>query len=125
MTEVVLDASAVLAFLRDEPGADVVSQALVRGKMISAVNWTEVTGRFAEAGHDPQEVDRLLDDDGALGCGALLVLPFERSDSILVAKLRPLTQHLGLSLGTEPFSLWAKGWDFPSSPPIGFGPKSG
>lgn len=94
-----MDASAVLAFLRDEPGADVVSEALVRGAAISAVNWAEVTGRFAEAGHAPEEMDRLLDDDGALGGGALLVMPFERSDSILVAKLRPLTLHLGLALG--------------------------
>ena len=40
---VVLDASAVLALLHDEPGADQVEASLGRAVM-SAVNWAEVAG---------------------------------------------------------------------------------
>jgi len=38
---VVLDASALLAFLHDEPGGEKVSPAL-EGARVSAVNWSEV-----------------------------------------------------------------------------------
>lgn len=42
----VLDASAVLAFLQGEPGADVVSEHL-DGAVIGAANWSEVRTRLA------------------------------------------------------------------------------
>ncbi len=38
----VLDASAVLAFLHGERGADVVSDALADVSVVSAANWAEV-----------------------------------------------------------------------------------
>lgn len=38
---IVLDASALLAFLHDEPGADRVREAF-DGALVSAVNWAEV-----------------------------------------------------------------------------------
>jgi PIN domain nuclease of toxin-antitoxin system len=38
----VLDASAILAWLLGEPGADAVEEALVRGTACSAANWAEV-----------------------------------------------------------------------------------
>lgn len=41
MTESVIDASALIAFLRSEPGADVVERNL-RGSSMSAVNLSEV-----------------------------------------------------------------------------------
>ncbi len=40
-----LDASALLAFLHGEPGADAV-EAVLRGAAISAVNWSEVLQRL-------------------------------------------------------------------------------
>jgi len=42
VSEVVLDASALLAYLFDEPGADVASEALLAGPVISTVNLSEV-----------------------------------------------------------------------------------
>ncbi len=42
MSEVVLDASALLAYLFDEPGADMVSEALLAGDVMSTVNLSEV-----------------------------------------------------------------------------------
>ena len=41
MTSVVLDASAVIAVLRSEPGADIVRSAL-SDAVITAVNYSEV-----------------------------------------------------------------------------------
>ena len=38
---VVLDASALLAYLQREPGADLV-RSVIAGAVMSTVNWTEV-----------------------------------------------------------------------------------
>jgi ribonuclease VapC len=38
----VLDASAFLAYLRDELGAEIVENALINGCYISIINWVEV-----------------------------------------------------------------------------------
>lgn len=48
----VLDASAVLAFLQDETGSDVVETQLVRGAQCSAVNWSEIAQKVRAAGAD-------------------------------------------------------------------------
>ena len=41
MTSVVLDASALMALLRSEPGADIVAKSL-KDAVISAVNYSEI-----------------------------------------------------------------------------------
>lgn len=46
----VLDASAVLAFLQREPGAEVVRAHLDAGAHISAVNWSEVAQKTRARG---------------------------------------------------------------------------
>lgn len=38
---IVLDASALLAFLQGEPGADIVEHALEAGAFVGAANWSE------------------------------------------------------------------------------------
>ena len=88
----VIDASALLAFLFREPGADRVAQALTDG-CISAVNLSEVTGRFLRDGHEPGLVrDRL-------SRLPLEVVPFDQQAAFATAVLQPGTAHLGLSLG--------------------------
>jgi len=47
----VLDASALLAFLQDEPGAVAVEQAL-SGSLLSSVNWSEVVQKSLVSGVD-------------------------------------------------------------------------
>lgn len=42
----VLDASAILAFLQGEPGADRVEKALLEGAVCSAANWSEVVQKL-------------------------------------------------------------------------------
>ena len=49
MSEVVLDASARIALLRDEPGADKVANAIADARM-SSVNFAEVVSHFIHAG---------------------------------------------------------------------------
>lgn len=56
----VLDASALLAFLQDEPGGDVVEDALVEGALCGAANWSEVAQRVLAAGRDWELVRALL-----------------------------------------------------------------
>lgn len=65
--QVVLDASALLAFLRQEPGADRVDGALAAAG-ITSVNWAEVVQTSLSAG---VEVEGLRGDLHALGFLAL------------------------------------------------------
>lgn len=51
MTDVV-DASALLTFLQDEQGADLVQGVLSRGSECSAVNWSEVAQKVRSVGGD-------------------------------------------------------------------------
>src|SRR5659263_178886 len=48
----VVDASALLAFLQGETGADTVEEVLTRGPDCSAVNWSEVAQKVGAAGGD-------------------------------------------------------------------------
>lgn len=93
----VLDASALLAHLFEEAGAETVGESLDRGAIISAVNWAEVLGRLADFGSDPHAVTAEM---GARGLFVTLeVVPFESQDALQVAELRRLTTRAGLSLG--------------------------
>ena len=65
MSEVVLDASAVLAFLRDEAGSSEVKKVLTSGPTVcSAVNWSEVLQKVATSGADADIAEALLDGYG-------------------------------------------------------------
>jgi ribonuclease VapC len=94
----VLDASALLAWFFDEPGADRVDQALVQGAVMHTVNWAEVLSKLAERGLDPEAVEADLNDRGVLG-QTLTVDAGQLEDARTVAALRPLTRSAGLSLG--------------------------
>lgn len=89
---VVLDASAVIAYLLNEPGSQRV-QAVLEGGLLSSVNLCEVVSKFAERGESPQRVLRdVLELD-------LEVVDFTPQRALLAAQLRPHTRTLGLSLG--------------------------
>jgi ribonuclease VapC len=88
----VLDASALLAMLHGEPGADVVEEA-AEDAAISTVNWSEVYQRVLARGVD---VAGLRSDVEAFG---LEVVPFTVDDAELAAEYSPVTRHLGLALG--------------------------
>ncbi|NJM88704.1 MAG: type II toxin-antitoxin system VapC family toxin [Hydrococcus sp. RU_2_2] len=92
MSEYVLDASAVLAFLNREPGSERVAETLV-DSVISAVNLSEVITKLIEIGIPEEEIQQVLQ---YLSCE---IIPFDEDAAWYVARLRPLTRHLGLSLG--------------------------
>ena len=90
---VLLDASALLAYLHREPGFEVVRQAVREGAAIGAVNLAEVLGKVREKGRDAARIHTAL---GALG---LTVLPFDEGDAALAGELSPLAKSHGLALG--------------------------
>lgn len=92
MSEYILDASAVIAFLNSEPGGNRVAEIL-ENAVISAVNLSEVITKLIETGIPEAEIHLILD---YLSCE---IIPFGETEAIGAAKLRPLTRHLGLSLG--------------------------
>ncbi|WP_128566422.1 type II toxin-antitoxin system VapC family toxin [Methylobacterium crusticola] len=88
----VLDASALLCLLFDEPGAGRV-EAVLHGACISAANYAEVIGKLVDRGQAPEEAVadlRELDLD---------VVPLDRAQGETVGALRALTREAGLSLG--------------------------
>jgi PIN domain nuclease of toxin-antitoxin system len=98
VSSAVLDASALLAYLRDEPGADAVADAVAGGAAISTVNLGEVLSRVADRGADPARVAKQMTERGLLD-GAIAVEAFTSADAVEVGRLRPLTREHGLSVG--------------------------
>ncbi len=88
----VLDASAVLALLFNEPGADTVAEHIAAGATMSTVNLSEVATILIRHGRDP---DTVLDPLQA----QVDILAFTDSDAIATAQLYPLVSAKGLSLG--------------------------
>jgi ribonuclease VapC len=109
----VLDASALLAHLRDEPGADVVAEAIASGAVISTVNLAEVFSRAADRGADPAKLAAELTQSGLLD-GAITVEPFTAADAIDTARLRLLTRDAELSLGDRACLALARRLDAPA-----------
>lgn len=88
----VLDASAVLALVHDEPGADVVAAELP-GAALSTVNLAEVVAKLVDADLDAGRLTRLLVSTG------VRVEPFLAPDAELAGALRSLLGGRSLSLG--------------------------
>lgn len=79
----VLDASAVLAYLQNEPGHQIVEEALRAEAVTSAVNLSEVCTKMVATGQKAEPVvSRLL----ALG---LHIQPFFEEDAITAASICP------------------------------------
>lgn len=89
---IVLDASALLCLLNDEPGADRVATVLTRS-VIGTVNFGEVVSKLRERGVPLDEIRE------ALGGLHLDVRPLTTSQAMTIGDLRPATRSLGLSFG--------------------------
>ncbi|MFM8342091.1 MAG: type II toxin-antitoxin system VapC family toxin [Methylomonas sp.] len=90
--KVILDASALLAFLHNEPGAALVD-GVIADSVISAVNWSEVMQKCLFRRVD---VDGLRGDLESLG---LTIVNFSVEEAECAAELWSVTRSLGLSLG--------------------------
>lgn len=94
MADFVLDASAILAYLQQEPGAGRVESLLLDQRcLLLTVNLTEVLTRLADWNVPLAEAEQHL-----VGMD-LVIVPFDLSLARLAAELRPATRALGLSLG--------------------------
>ncbi|MDO9225181.1 MAG: type II toxin-antitoxin system VapC family toxin [Pseudomonadota bacterium] len=94
MADFVLDASAILAYLQQEPGADRVESLLLDQRcLLLTVNLTEVLTRLADWNVPLAEAERHL------VAMDLAIVPFDQTLARLAAELRPATRALGLSLG--------------------------
>jgi ribonuclease VapC len=109
----VLDASALLAYTRDEVGGERVEEAIGEGGAISIVNVAEVLSTEAKAGVDPAAYRARLIARGLLG-GTLIVHPFTDEDAVEAARLRPLTESAGLSLADRACLALARRLDAPA-----------
>jgi PIN domain nuclease of toxin-antitoxin system len=89
---VVLDASALLAYLQNEPGSEVV-EAVLAESLMSSVNWAEVVQKSIAAG---VVVDGMREDLESLG---LTIAPFSPQEAEVAGRLWWQTRQAGLSLG--------------------------
>jgi PIN domain nuclease of toxin-antitoxin system len=88
----VLDASAVLALLLDEPGADTVA-ATMDGALVSATNLAEVVSRLTDRAAAADHIE------AAVAMFRPITAAFDAAQAEIAGRLRPATRHLGLSLG--------------------------
>lgn len=94
----VLDSSAFLAWLQQEPGWERTEAALAGVAVMHTVNWAEVLSKLAERGINVRETVGVLLERGVLHKTLKLDSGHEQ-DALRVAELRPLTRAAGLSLG--------------------------
>ena len=93
MTRIVLDASAALAVLHQEPGAERLTPELLSDAVISSVNLAEVQGKLVSRGVNPHDAW-----EASLAIVAE-VLPFKNEHARLAGDLIAQTRQLGLGLG--------------------------
>jgi len=89
----VLDASALLALLHNEKGADKVEEAIFNKAVMSSVNWTEVIQKAIARNISVDNLDNELAELG------LSFLSFDMQQAYIAGSLWQQTKELGLSLG--------------------------
>lgn len=89
---VVLDASALIATLKDEPGAD-RADAVLHDSTMTTFNLAEVVGHFAKLGASRDDIAALLSD-----LPIVYIAPDEAL-AIEAGLMLPATRKAGLSLG--------------------------
>ncbi len=106
MSDLVVDASALLALLSEE-GKVERRPATLNGTTISAVNLSEVVAKLAEAGMPEAEIRSALDPLG------LEIVAFDAGQAYQAGLLRPQTKAMGLSLGDRACLALAQKRGFP------------
>ncbi len=88
----VLDASALLTVLFQEPGATAVADVIAEGAAVSTVNLSEVAAALVRHQRDAEHILRAV-------TAQVTVEPFTIEDALAAAALWATTRVAGLSLG--------------------------
>jgi len=93
MSDIVLDASVILALIQNERGAEKLTDELMEDAVISTVNLAEVQSKLIKKGYDSEE---------AWGTALALVTaaePYTSEQARIAGDLIVKTEKYGLSLG--------------------------
>lgn len=93
MSSVVLDASAMLALINNEPGAEKLTPELLREAVCSAVNLSEVQAKLVNRGWPPDEAW----EDATSPISEAIA--FDDQQARIAGSVIAVTRPLGLSLG--------------------------
>lgn len=107
VAEIVLDASAILALMFEEPGCDQVATELPRS-IVSTVNISEVAARLLSLGTPDDTIET------AIASLQMAVQSFDLEQAMLAARLRAVTRSAGLSLGDRACLALAKSRRIPA-----------
>ena len=108
MSDYVIDASSVLVFARDEPGAEIVTEIAREHRLrICSVNMIEVLSKLLDYQVPPERIADLL------APLALEEVPLTLELTPKVAALRAATRIVGLSLGDRCCLALAKALSLP------------
>ena len=93
MNEAVLDASAILAYIQQERGAENLTEDILDRAVASTVNLAEVQSKLVKKGHDPEDAwEEILSLVNAEE-------PFTSEHARIAGDLITTTEKYGLSLG--------------------------
>lgn len=93
MNEVILDASAILAFLQRERGAEILTREIRSHAIAGAVNLAEVQTKLVKGGFSPDEAwEQTL-------TVVATVAPYTEDHAKMAGSLIAITEKYGLSLG--------------------------
>ena len=106
ITDIVLDASAIIAYLAKEEGTEIVERHLPFS-VISTVNHTEIYSYFIRNGYTFNEAKQLIDPLG------YELVDYDVEQSQIAAQLLPKTKALGLSLADRACLALAKSRNLP------------
>jgi PIN domain nuclease of toxin-antitoxin system len=89
---VVLDSSAIIAVLKNEPGSETVVSQL-ENAAVSAVNLQEIAKKMLQAGAPEPIIRQAIAELG------VVVIPHDAEDAFQAAALAPVTRKFGSGLG--------------------------
>lgn len=108
MNKIILDASAILAYLFDENGAEIVAPVLENGRgIMSSINYAEVVSKLTDHQMPVAAIRAALDDLD------VEIIPFDTQQAFVTGELRTVSKAFGLSLGDRACLALASVLQFP------------